>query len=146
MSKAIELYVGPDKLKSILAFGEGIRYANDGNKVYMIQFAGVKTFHSCTELQKFEPMFKIFCFENQIVNSYNFAKKVLDTKQCDLLIIDEILTALEEGKIELDKVLKLIHEKPDNMRIIFTGNSVHPTLQNYNFDVVSVRKIDINKA
>ena len=57
-----------------------------------------------------------------------FAKKVMDTGECDLLILDEILAAVQTGFIDVDTVLELVDAKPDTMELVLTGRELPETL------------------
>ena len=55
-----------------------------------------------------------------IRNGINFAKKVLATGECDLLILDEILGLVEKEIVSVEDV-KLLLECRDDTSIIMTG-------------------------
>ena len=54
-------------------------------------------------------------------NGVNFAKKVLSTRDCDVLILDEILGLVDYGIIEASDIAKLLEAKDDDVDIIMTG-------------------------
>ncbi len=58
-----------------------------------------------------------------------------------LLILDEVLYAVEQELITQDDVLSLIEQKPDNLELVLTGSHTEPT---YLFDdvdlITNVRK------
>ena len=56
-----------------------------------------------------------------IRNGFNFAKKVLSTNGCDLLILDEILGVLDVGVITVDDLKSLLDAKEEDTTIIMTG-------------------------
>jgi cob(I)alamin adenosyltransferase len=49
------------------------------------------------------------------------AQKILDQKECDLLILDEVNVAVSLKLVEEDAVLKLMNDKPGNVELILTG-------------------------
>ena len=48
---------------------------------------------------------------------------ILDTKQIDILVLDEILDAYNENLLDKDFLKKIINTKPDNLEIILTGRT-----------------------
>ena len=61
-----------------------------------------------------------------IRNGLNFAKKVLATRECDVLILDEILGILDEGIISLEELINVIEQaRQVEIRLILTG-TVYP--------------------
>ena len=59
----------------------------------------------------------------------NFARKVLITEECELLILDEILSALELGIVSEDEVIGLIEAKDDETELILTGTATTEALK-----------------
>ena len=56
-----------------------------------------------------------------IRNGINFAKKVLSTGGCELLILDEVLGLLDVGIITLEDLKNLLEAKDEETTIIMTG-------------------------
>ena len=54
-------------------------------------------------------------------NGVNFAKKVLSTRDCDVLILDEILGLVDHGIIESEDIAKLLEARDEDVDIIMTG-------------------------
>ena len=76
-----------------------------------------------------------------IRNGLNFARKVLFTEECDMLILDEILGALEFGIVSEEEIESLIKAKDDETELIMTGNVVTEALKNAADRVVSLEVI-----
>ena len=55
-----------------------------------------------------------------IQNGIHFARKVLSTGECDLLILDEVLGLVENKIISVDELKELL-EMRDSASIIMTG-------------------------
>ena len=51
----------------------------------------------------------------------NFARKVLDTGECDILILDEVLGAIQSGFVVEDEICNMIDNKPDTVELVLTG-------------------------
>lgn len=71
-----------------------------------------KCYEDLTEEERQEENFNIR-------NGLNYAKKVLVTQECDMLILDEVLGAVEFGIISDDDVVNLIQAKDEEMEMIF---------------------------
>lgn len=94
-------------------------------------------------VKRLEPEIKIFRFEkseedfsklsderkaeacNNIRNGLNFAKKILNTGECSLLILDEVLGLIDNGIITVEELKNLLAGKPEEMDIIMTGITIN---------------------
>lgn len=54
-------------------------------------------------------------------NGVNFAKKVLSTRGCDILILDEILGLVDCGIISAADIMKLLEARSEDVDVIMTG-------------------------
>lgn len=133
----IQIYCGEGHGKSAAAFGNAIFAAGTGKQVVMIKF--LKNFEDTEIIKRLEPEIKIFRFEksNQdfeglseqekqeevqnIRNGLNFAKKVLSTGECDLLILDEVLGLIENHIIEAQDLKTILEAKSGGQSVILTG-------------------------
>ena len=93
-----------------------------------------KCYEDLTEEERQEENFNIR-------NGLNYAKKVLVTQECDMLILDEVLGAVEFGIISDEDVVNLIQAKDEEMEMILTGNVVTPKLKEAADRVVSLEII-----
>ena len=71
-------------------------------------------------------------------SGFDFARKVLATEECDMLILDEILGALEFGIVSDEDILGVIGAKSQETELIMTGNIVTDALKNVADRVVSL--------
>lgn len=138
----IQVYCGEGKGKTTAAIGQGIRSVGRGLKVIMIQFLKGGHTGELKTLSNLEPEFKVFRFEKsrgffneltlteknelkmEISNAMKFAKKVLDTKECDLLILDEVLGVVENQLLTEEELETFIMSKPQGMELILTGRKL----------------------
>lgn len=134
----VYIYAGDGRGKSPAALGRAMQAAMEGKNVVIIQFLKGKGLGNSDFLSRMEPEIKLFRFEKSdeiyetlseekkqeedinIKNGMNFAKKVLVTGECDLLILDEVL-GLVERKIISEDELKAILECREDTDIILTG-------------------------
>ncbi len=155
MSKRIvQVYHGTGKGKTSAAVGQCIRAASRGQSVIIIQFLKGKDAQEYAFLKKLEPDIKLFCFEKEnesylllpeekqndekknIINGLNFAKKVIDTHECDVVVLDEILGLIDVGIITVEDIIRLIEAREDYVRLVLTGQHLPDELMPY-VDVVS---------
>lgn len=133
----IQVYYGDGKGKTTAAIGQGIRAVGKEKKVIMVQFLNESDNYDAISLKKLEPDFKVFSFvkkktseqnfcyidelKTQVVTALNFAKKICDTGECDVLILDEIIAAADRKYISEQVICDLLEHKPSNMGVILTG-------------------------
>lgn len=135
----VHIFCGSGKGKTTAAIGQGIRAASQGKSVIVIQFLKGRVAEEISFLQRLEPEIKLFRFEKSdesfeslteeeraeeafnIRNGINFAKKVLATEGCDVLILDEVLGLIEHGIMKISDIRALIEAKDDDTELILTG-------------------------
>ena len=142
MDRSIQVYYGNGRGKTTAALGLGIRAAGVGKQVIMVQFLKKKHSDTLDFLKKLEPELQIFRFEKaacgysdlspkekqeqmlNIKNALGYSRKVLDTGQCDLLILDEIFGLVDYNIITIEELMDLIAVKKDSMDLILTGRNL----------------------
>ena len=135
----IQIFSGEGHGKSPAALGRAIQKACEGEYVVIIQFLKGRGLTESEFLKRLEPEIKIFRFEKSeedfsqltdeckaeesrnIKNGLNFARKILNTGECSLLILDEVLGLIDNGIITVEELKALLAGKPDDMEIIMTG-------------------------
>ena len=138
----VQIYCGNGKGKTTAAIGLGVRAIGSNLKVIMIQFLKNNDTGECATLKSLEPQFKVFHFEKkrgftwtlteeekvelkkEIAMAIKFAKKVMDTGECDLLILDEVLGAVATGYITEKELCDLIDDKSEQVELVLTGRDV----------------------
>lgn len=158
--KIVQVFYGPGKGKTSAAVGQCIRAASLGQSVIIIQFLKGKDAEEFNFLERLEPDIKLFRFEKSeesydlllpsqqkeekqnILNGFNFAKKVIDTGECDVLVLDEVLGLLDIGLIEVSDIIKLIELRDDYTRLVLTGRNLPAELREY---VNIISKLDLEK-
>ncbi|MCI1958424.1 MAG: cob(I)yrinic acid a,c-diamide adenosyltransferase [Clostridia bacterium] len=133
----IYLYYGDGKGKTTLAIGQGMRAVGNDLSVVMVQFLDYNHNKEYIPLKKLEPNFRAFRFEkqrdslenaqvnevkNEIGLAINFSRKILETGECDMLILDGITDAVEAGFITDKEVADLLDKRTSYMDVIITGN------------------------
>lgn len=133
----IQVYYGPGMGKTSAALGNAVRAAAAGKSVYIIQF--LKGQLEGDYLKRLEPEIKEFSFERSthsfgeldddakkeekqnIINGLGFAKKVLTTGECDILVLDEFLGLSDEGIVTEDQMVDVLESGSGLTQIILTG-------------------------
>lgn len=134
----VYIYAGDGRGKSPAALGRAMQAALEGKRVVIIQFLKGKGVGDSAFLKRMEPEIKLFRFEKSdenyerlseekkqeeivnIKNGMNFARKVLATSECDLLILDEVLGLVEKEIVPAEE-LKSMLECREDTSIIMTG-------------------------
>ncbi len=135
-----QIYTGDGKGKTTAAIGAGIRAAGHGYTICMIQFLKDAPTGELKALSQI-PNFTVFRFQKEAKGffwnmteaqkkkltaetdkAFCYAETRIKNKDCDLLILDEILGCLSCGIIEEERLLKLIHAK--SCELILTGRNV----------------------
>ena len=57
-----------------------------------------------------------------MLKTKSFAKKVLSTGECELLILDEVLGLLDNGILSFEDLKTIIESKSEDVDIILTGS------------------------
>ncbi len=155
------VYYGDGKGKSTVALGHAVRMAGQGKSAIIIQFLKGKNDGELTFFRRLEPEIKFFRFEKSqenydklseeekqeermnIKNGLNFAKKVLLTGECSVLVLDEFLGLLDKNLITMEELESLLLAKSDDTQIIFTGNVMVESFRSYADEIY---RIEAEKA
>lgn len=145
----VTVYCGEGKGKTTAALGCAVQAAGQGGCAIIIQFLKGKRDDEVEFLRRLEPEVKFFSFakseknfvelsrEEQeeeainIRNGFNFARKVLVTGECSLLILDEFLGVLDNQMVSEEDMESLLGAASEDTEIIFTGRAVGEGLDKY---------------
>ena len=161
----LQVICGEGKGKTTAALGMGIEALMKNRSVIVIQFLKGCTGRGSFEIMKrLEPEMKIFRFEKcdgffenltkeeqdeermNIRNGLNFARKVVSTGECDLLILDEILGILDQKIIEAEELVKLLQTKVDDMEIILTGKVFSKEMEPYVDSILEINHVKVDNT
>lgn len=117
----IHIYLSEEDGIAVAAYGRAVLWAAEGKKVIVIQFIKEKNFGNPAFFKRLEPDMKIICFDN-LRNGMNYARKVLATEECDLLLLADILELVKSGTIAASDLEKLLDAQGET-DIILTGES-----------------------
>lgn len=149
MKREVQAYYGNGRGKTKAAVGQCIKEASTGHQVIIIQFLKGRNTEELGFLIKLEPEIKLFRFEKEeafyldlpedkkreeeknIRNGLNFAKKVIETGECDLLVLDEVLDLIDLGIITEDELISLIELRDEPYKLLLTGQNLSGHLLEY---------------
>ncbi len=150
----LQIYCGNGKGKTTAAIGQAIREASKGRSVFIVQFLKGKQ-EEISFIKRLEPEIKLFRFQKReeafenlteqekeeeipnLKNGLNFARKVLATGECDVLILDEVL-GLPEREIATLEELHSLLEAAENTDLIFTGIRLYPEMLEWADEVYEI--------
>ena len=139
----IQIYSGEGHGKTPAALGRAIQTACNGGYVVIIQFLKGQGLAESEFVKRLEPEIRIFRFEKSnevfmnlseerkaeerenIRNGLNFARKVINTGECSLLILDEVLRLIDNEIVTVEELKSLLEYKPEEMDIIMTGTMLN---------------------
>ena len=81
-----------------------------------------------------------------IRNGLNFAKKVVSTGECDMLILDEILGLLDQKIIEPEELTKLLQSKVDDMEVLLTGKVFQKEIEPYVDSILEIKHVKVDNT
>lgn len=152
----VRIYYGDGHGKTAAALGYALAAASMGETVFVIHFLKGRTAMESEYIRRLEPELKVFHFEKSEVsyeelseteqqeerinmkNGVNFARKVLGTAECDLLVLDEILGVIDHGVITKEDIEALFKARAEGIRVILTGRSLPDYLREYADEIYEI--------
>jgi len=137
----VHLYYGDGKGKTTAAVGLGVRACGRGKKVLMIQFLkdydsgeiiALEKFNKNFVIHKGEPVRKFIrsmdVEEKKKMNAaqndmFQKALEMLKSGEYELVILDELVDAVNLGIISMNEVETFIKTKQDNLEVVITGHN-----------------------
>ena len=147
----VHVITGDGKGKTTSSLGIALRAVGNNLRVYMIQFLKSGITGELFTIQKYLPGMKIIQFgvdavkerqrklpefrdkgskfvfnpdaeeKDAAIEGFEFAKKIINSGDYDLVIMDEINVVLDKGLIPINEVLELIKNHGNNFRLTSTG-------------------------
>lgn len=140
----IQVYTGNGKGKTTAALGLALRAVGHGLKVLMIQFMkGDLVYGEVETARRLSPSLTLrrvgretFISKSKIDpldvekarEGFLLAKKAIEDKEYDVVILDEMNMAVDFGLIPLSDLLQLIDSKPETVELILTGRNARPEI------------------
>ncbi len=138
----IQIYTGDGKGKTTAALGLGLRAAGRGLKVVMYQFLKGSFSGELQAVKRLYPDFKIYRtaeseqffwqlnekekedLRRNIQRAMPEIEQYVAGQDCDLLILDEAMSAINHGMLTLAEVFHLIETKAESVELVLTGRDV----------------------
>ncbi len=154
----IHIYCGDGKGKTTAAVGLAVRCAGRGNKVLLVQFLKSRDsgeLYLLAKLPDIEVMrgkeSKKFTFQMNeeekhallIEHNKMFEQVLAKIKNggYSLLILDEVIGALNAKVFEMPKLIEFLRHKPENLEVVLTGRNPAPELVEIADYVSEMRKV-----
>jgi len=140
--KFVHLYTGNGKGKTTAAIGLAVRAAGHGLKTYIGQFMKGQLYGELTALKN-HPLIFIeqygdpVCIRKEDVTQMHIDQALIGLKkvseamlsgQYDILVMDEVNVTVWFGLLEVEDVLDILDQRPDNMEVILTGRNADEKL------------------
>jgi cob(I)alamin adenosyltransferase len=133
----VQVYTGNGKGKTTASLGLALRAAGHGLKTVIIQFMkGWIDYGELSGVRMLAPYVEIHqAGRDTFVNRKNpdpedvrlarqgfeLAKEAVLGHRADIVVLDEIICAVDFGLLPVDEVLALVRDKPDGMELVLTG-------------------------
>ena len=155
MSGLIHLYCGNGKGKTTASVGLAVRAAGAGRRVLFTQFYKDGTSSEINVLRsipgitvevcgKHYGFFKRMTDEEKEAARKDYTallEKVLrDSADADLLILDEAVSACNNGSIPEDRLLEFLRNRPEGLEVVLTGRKPSAALTDIADYVTSMNK------
>ena len=139
----VQVYTGNGKGKTTAALGLALRAAGNGLKVLIVQFMKGTASGELEAAQRLSPFLTIikagregFIFKGEVdpvdlkmaEEGFLLAKKAIEDREYDIVILDEINMAVDFGLIPLPDLLQLVDSKPVTVELVLTGRNAKPEL------------------
>jgi cob(I)alamin adenosyltransferase len=140
----LQIYTGNGKGKTTAALGLALRAVGHGLKVLVVQFLkghiqngeieSARLLSSCltivrigrdTLISKSNPDPIDFKLAR---DGFSLAKRAIGGGEYDIVILDEINTAIDYGLLPLSDLLELIDSKPETVELVLTGRNARPEI------------------
>lgn len=149
----LQVYTGDGKGKTTAAIGAGIRAIGAGYKVCMIQFMKGRKYHELNTLESLAAFSVEQYGRDEFVDFHHPApediqlaqqgwmasKQYMKSRQFDVIILDEILTAIYFGLLDEKEIISSIQSRPKSVELILTGRQ-DSTQMKHQADIVTEMK------
>lgn len=139
----VHLYCGDGKGKTTAAMGLAMRAAGHGLRVLIVQFLK-STPTGELEILKLLPQVKVLRSSEQlgftfrmneeqkrraaVIQQQLFAGAKEQMRDTDLLILDEVMAAINAGMLQTERVAGLLRERHAGLEVVLTGRNPPPEL------------------
>ena len=140
MKGYVQVYTGNGKGKTTASLGLSLRAAGAGLKVFIAQFLKQGDYSEIRALERFSDLNRIEQYglgrfikgkptEEEIQAAQKGLQEVKEAMlsgEYDVIIVEEGNVAASCGLFEVQKLLELISQKPDDLELVITGRGASP--------------------
>ena len=157
----LQVYTGNGKGKTTASLGLAMRALGRNWKVLIVMFTkGGDDYGELKSFRELSPAIsqnlkivqagldRIVYRDNQnekdseeIAKGWALAKKAIKNHEYQLIILDEANIAIDMGILDVDDVVEVLKNKPDEMEIVLTGRNAHPKIVEIAHLVSEIRPI-----
>lgn len=145
----VQAYYGYGRGKTSAALGHAIQEASKGGRCIVLQFLKERDDDEIEFIHRLEPEINLFRFQKaselydnlsedgqfeeqlNMKNGMNYARKVLVTGECSMLILDEVLGLLDKKIITSEDLIKLLRARTEETTVILTGRVMDEAILPY---------------
>ncbi len=136
----VHVYTGDGKGKTTAALGLAIRAVGQGMKVTFIQFLKGQPCGEHFFASRYHPFDIVQIsvgdsfskskdqLSREAQQTLAYAEQEILSGNYDLVILDEIFVAIEQGLITVKQVLDLLDAKPSSVELVLTGRKAPPDI------------------
>lgn len=131
----VQVYTGTGKGKTTAALGLAVRAAGAGFRIFIAQFIKKKKCSEHILLEQLQDRITVKQYGRGFIlgrkpaaadikagrEGYEEVKKILLSKEYDMVILDEANVAVHYDLITVQDLLELIESKPKNVELVITG-------------------------
>lgn len=141
----IQIYTGNGKGKTTASLGLAMRALGRNWKVLLVMFTkGGDNYGELISFKNLSPVISnnltieqagldriVYAAnknpddEKEIMYGWEIAKKAIQNNEYQLIILDEINIAIDLKILDIDEVVEVLKNKPQNMEIVLTGRNAH---------------------
>lgn len=136
----VHVYTGDGKGKTTAALGLAMRAVGQGIKVAFIQFIKGKACGEHFFVKQYKP-FEIVQISSgdsfkkskeqlsqEAQQTLAYAEQEISSGKYDLVVLDEIFVAINQGLITTKQVSELLDSKPTSIELVLTGRNAPPEI------------------
>ena len=129
----VQVYTGNGKGKTTAALGLALRAAGAGMRVFIGQFIKEEAAAEHAALERFSDLVSVRRFGRGLImkpseediaaaqKGMGESQEALRSGRYDVVILDEINVAIHLGLVDVEEVLRMVRERPDNVELVLTG-------------------------